>query len=473
MKIKYFSKINSSIQIKNAMMMAASAAGITLALGTPIGGVFFSMEVTSSFYLMSNIPYAFASASLCILCSKIFNYDADKNKLFKLPDKLNPISDSMIITDLFLFTLLGIISGIVGALLSIFVSKLVYIRRKAKIKFLTNRFYYCGIVAIIVSTITFIIKPLMVYDRDMLGFIFNKELPNTLRELNHPNEGILLLSLFVFKFIITVLCLGISMPAGIFAPFFMIGAYLGRGYGHSFRLIFNISEEAIYAMVGAASVMSGATHSISSAIIIFELTGQVSYLLPMLYTCLIANFTASCLSISFFDVFLLMKNLPHLPSVKSKELYKLNASNIMSRELYPILINNFTFIKSLEILMNIPRKYSLNIPIPIIDQSGIIRYTIGSRKLSKFLYHLFENYKWNYENEMQNKISTIINHLRKKVGNKHKSFGAYLKYKIKKVFYNLKEKQIHKINKVSEHVKMIELVTQLKEGNLNIKNSFN
>jgi len=464
MKIKYFAKINSSIHTKNAMMMAASAAGITLALGTPLGGVVFSMEVTSSFYLVSNLPFAFATAAMCTLFSKLLTYGTVDNALFKQPDKLQPISDSMILIDLVLFMILGAICGVIGASLSTLVSKLVHMRRKSKIKFLNDRFYYCGIVAIIVSTITFIIKPLMVYDRDMLGYIFNKDFPKHLNELNHPNEAIMFLSLFFFKFLITVLCLAINMPAGIFAPFFLIGAFLGRFYGHFFKLLFTISEEPIYAMVGAASVVSGATHSISSALIIFELTGQVSYFVPMLVTCIIANFTAQALAISFFDVILLMKNLPHLPSIKSQELYKLNAKNLMSTELYPIAQNNLTCINSLEILTSIPRKYSFNVPIPIIDAKGIIRYTVESKKLAKYLFHLFENYKLNYDDEMQSKLACLIDYLRKKVGNKHKNFPAYLKYKFKKIFYNSKEKHLHKVNKIAEQAKMNDLLFQLKQG---------
>ncbi len=47
MKISYFSEINISNSSKNNMLAAATAAGITLALGTPLGGVLFSIESTA------------------------------------------------------------------------------------------------------------------------------------------------------------------------------------------------------------------------------------------------------------------------------------------------------------------------------------------------------------------------------------------------------------------------------------------
>jgi H+/Cl- antiporter ClcA len=463
MKIKFFSKINSSTSTKNAMLSAAAAAGITLALGTPMGGVFFSMEVTSSIYLVGNIPKAFACTCICVLFSKLLHATNRNMNLFVAPEKLSPISDTVLILDVMFFILLGVICGIIGALLATLVSKLVYIRRKSKLKILNNRFYYAITISIIISIITFTVKPLMIFDRYMLGNLFNQNFPSDLDDLNHPSEGILLLVLFCFKFLITILTLGMNIPAGIFAPFFVIGAYFGRFYGHFFKIIFNLSEESIYAMVGAACVMSGATHSVSSAIIIFELTGQVSYLLPMLLSCLIANLTAQAFSISFFDVFLLMKNLPHLPSIKSNSLYQLTTEKIMMKELYPIKIDNFNYINSLEILLKIPRRYSRCIPIPIIDDFGIVRYTVQAKKLFKYVYRLFENYKLNYEAETQFQINSVIKHLDVKIRKKHRSFGQYLKYKIKKIFRSDKDKSCDRLNNIVEDERIAQTLSVLKE----------
>ena len=446
------------------MISAAAAAGITLALGTPLGGVIFSMEVTSSIYLVKNLVKAFSCATMCIIFSKIFKTTSKNMNLF-ISDKLKPLNDT---EDLIFFLILGILCGLIGACLSTFVSKLSYIRKKSNLKLIRNRFLYALICAIVISSITFTLKPLMIYDRYMLSYIFGTNLPKevkSLEEINHHSEAIQLLVLFAFKFLITVLSLTINMPVGIFAPFFLIGGYFGRFYAHLLKYIFDISEESIYAIVGAACVMSGATHSISSALIIFELTGQTSYIIPLIFSCLIANLTSQALSTSFFDVFLLMKNLPYLPSIKSNVLYTYNAKLMMSNNIYPFEINKINCINSLELLFNIPKKYAFS--IPVVNSKKIIKYTIKPKKLVKYIFHLYENFKLNYDPELQRKIFFIIKFIQRKLGKKYSSFFEYLKYKVRKIFISEKEKEILRLNKNLEEETLRLDLEFLKEYSIN------
>jgi H+/Cl- antiporter ClcA len=442
MKIKLFSSINNTQSSKHAMLAAAAAVGITLSLGTPIAGVLFSMEVTSSIYTVSNLVKALATSSLCIFISRLLNGAANMN-LFNAESNLPTYTLGF---DIVFMIILGIICGLIGAMLSTIVTKLAYIRRKTGLTLLNNRFYYAATAAVIISSITFTVKPLMIFDRKMLSYIFQAKLPNEFPtgDMNHPNEGILLLVLFGFKFVTTVLSQAINMPAGIFAPFFMLGAYFGRMYGHVLSYFLGTGTESLYAMVGAACVMSGATHSISSAIIIFELTGQSSYLIPMLAACLIANLTAQSISMSFFDVILLLKNLPHLPSIKTSSLYNLTAKDVMSTDIYRL--ENLTYMNALELLFSIPDKHYDT--IPIIDQiSGTIRYTIKSRKIAKYLFNLFESYKLNYEVEIQNRLFNVITYLRRKHGKKHSGFLQYLNAKVKKICMTSRDKERRRASK--------------------------
>jgi len=299
----------------------------------------------------------------------------------------------------------------------------------------------------------------------MLSYIFNTKLPSDIKyldEMNHNFRAIELLVLFCFKVLITVLSLTINMPVGIFAPFFLIGGYFGRFYANIVRYIFPISEESIYSIIGAACVMSGATHSISSALIIFELTGQSSYILPLLLSCLASNLTAQSLSSSFFDVFLLMKNLPHLPSIKSSNLYSTNAKVMMNSSVYPIKLNEINIINSIELLFKTPKKYAFS--IPVVDANNIIKYTIKPRKLIKYIFHLFENFKLNYEPEIQNKIFVMISFIRRKLGKKFPSFLDYLKHNLKKIFISEAEKLKMKTKK--------ELVEQEQKMNLEYLKEF-
>uniref|UniRef100_A0A668A7Q0 Chloride channel 2c n=1 Tax=Myripristis murdjan TaxID=586833 RepID=A0A668A7Q0_9TELE len=44
-----------------------------------------------------------------------------------------------------------------------------------------------------------------------------------------------------------------------------------------------------YAVVGAAALSGAVTHTVSTAVIVFELTGQISHILPVMIAVILAN----------------------------------------------------------------------------------------------------------------------------------------------------------------------------------------
>jgi len=52
-KLRIFNDFDSAT--KKNMLAAAVGAGVTATFGTPIGGVLFSIEVTSSYYMVANL----------------------------------------------------------------------------------------------------------------------------------------------------------------------------------------------------------------------------------------------------------------------------------------------------------------------------------------------------------------------------------------------------------------------------------
>ncbi len=57
--------------------------------------------------------------------------------------------------------------------------------------------------------------------------------------------------------------------------------------------------------------MTGAvTHTVSTAVICFELTGQISHILPMMVAVILANMVAQGLQPSLYDSIIQVKNCP-------------------------------------------------------------------------------------------------------------------------------------------------------------------
>eukprot|EP00966_Prymnesium_polylepis_P054605 1262315-Prymnesium_polylepis.1 len=84
----------------------------------------------------------------------------------------------------------------------------------------------------------------------------------------------------------------LPLPCGVFAPCLAIGAGVGRIVGDAMGGLLPHMGDSImpggYAVLGAASMAAGVTRTISSAILIFELTGGLQHVLPILVAVLVA-----------------------------------------------------------------------------------------------------------------------------------------------------------------------------------------
>ena len=107
-----------------------------------------------------------------------------------------------------------------------------------------------------------------------------------------------------------------------------IGAGLGRFYGECITYFFPTGMNPFYvrkknfpilagtyAVAGSAAFAGANTGALSSAVIAFEMTGQITHLLPVIVAILAATITARYLGPSIYDSLILLKKLPYLPSI--------------------------------------------------------------------------------------------------------------------------------------------------------------
>jgi CIC family chloride channel protein len=108
-----------------------------------------------------------------------------------------------------------------------------------------------------------------------------------------------LLFLLVAKMVATSLTIGIGGSGGVFAPSLFIGAMLGGAFGQSVAaLVPGVSGAAgSYALVGMAAVFAGAARApITAVLIVFELTGEYSLILPLMFAVSLATGVGHLLS---------------------------------------------------------------------------------------------------------------------------------------------------------------------------------
>ena len=110
---------------------------------------------------------------------------------------------------------------------------------------------------------------------------------------------LLLLTLVFIKMLATSLTIGSGQSGGIFAPSLFIGAMTGGAVGTLVHRLFPsiTATSGAYALVGMGAVVAATTHApITAIIIVFEMTGSYTIILPLMVACIIATIVTTSLS---------------------------------------------------------------------------------------------------------------------------------------------------------------------------------
>lgn len=107
----------------------------------------------------------------------------------------------------------------------------------------------------------------------------------------------------------------------------------------TFMYIVNLDYIGGYATVGAAAFSGAVTHTISVSVIIFEMTGQITHIVPIMIAVLISNAIAALLQPSIYDSIILIKKLPYLPDLLP------SSSGTSSISLFLSLLINLIYFK--------------------------------------------------------------------------------------------------------------------------------
>ncbi|MET7378305.1 chloride channel protein [Streptomyces sp. NPDC005526] len=108
-----------------------------------------------------------------------------------------------------------------------------------------------------------------------------------------------LLLLLAGKMLATSLTIGIGGSGGVFAPSLFIGAMLGSAYGIGVHHLLpgTAGAAGAYALIGMGATFAGAARApITAVVILFELTGEYSIILPLMLAIVLATATSHLLS---------------------------------------------------------------------------------------------------------------------------------------------------------------------------------
>ncbi|XP_026203781.1 chloride channel protein 1-like isoform X1 [Anabas testudineus] len=365
--MSFFSGVYQNPYCYTDILTVGCAVGVGCCFGTPLGGVLFSIEVTSTYFAVRNYWRGYFAATFSAFIFRVlsvFNKDAVTiTALFRTNFRMDFPFD---LQELPAFAIIGISCGFLGAFFVYLNRQVVLLMRRpnAMTRFLTNhRLIFPAVVTLIIATLTF--PP--GFGQFMAGELMPRECINSLFDnftwtkisgspppvglglsaawLHHDvSVFVILLLFFIMKFWMSAVATTMPIPSGAFMPVFILGAAFGRLVGEVMATLFphGIVFDGIlyriipggYAVIGAAALTGAVTHTVSTAVICFELTGQISHILPMMVAVILANMVAQGLQPSLYDSIIQVKKLPYLPELGFGHMsqYNIFVEDIMVRK---------------------------------------------------------------------------------------------------------------------------------------------
>ncbi|KAL8997538.1 MAG: hypothetical protein Q9169_003233 [Polycauliona sp. 2 TL-2023] len=289
-----FPKYNENGRKMRELLSAGCSAGLSVAFGAPIGGVLFSYEEISTYFPRKVLWRAFLCSLFAAMVLKALN-PTGTGKLVLFETNYG-VSYSAV--HYLVFVLLGIVGGLFGG---VFCKANFWWSKTFRKYAIISRYPVFEVFLVVLAT------GLLQYPNPMTREPGDVIIKNLLVDCRRKSEawvcqqeakgdntkyiGWLVYGTLV-KLVLTIITFGCKVPSGIIIPALDAGAFFGRLVGQWITTI----SPGIFAMVGAAAFLAGVSRmTISLCVIMFELTGELEYIVPHMIAILVAKWVADTL----------------------------------------------------------------------------------------------------------------------------------------------------------------------------------
>ncbi len=434
---------------KRDFVACGAAAGVCTAFSAPIGGILFALEEGTSYWSPSLTWRTFFCSMIALTTLYILNSIGSAfgkvgyNKLFSFGNFVfeEGGQSSFAVFELFLFILVGVFGGLIGAVFNDTNERITHWRMKRVNFSKQKRFVEVMLVSVLVSLVSFLLPlfwgkctPIptdenftesqlqlledLVPFRCVAGEEYNEvasliftDPGDAIRQLFHLHKhafsSAALILFFVSYISLAVLTYGIAVPSGLFVPSLLSGAAFGRLFGNVAHKIYpSLAFSNTYALIGAAAVLGGmARMTISLTVILLECTGNEQFVLPLMLTLMTARIVGSLWNEDLYHIHIhLKKGVKFLESelrsitrhhkyVRLRGIRSLgeNVSFSLVRLLYFSLVagqimgENVIFVRPVDrvgVIYDILTSCKhTNFPVVDTDDNGILYGTIGRNAL--------------------------------------------------------------------------------------------
>ncbi|MEA4889019.1 MAG: ClC family H(+)/Cl(-) exchange transporter [Clostridiaceae bacterium] len=268
-------KIGKGRLERKILMASGASAGLAAAFNAPMAGVVFALEEIFKY---------FSPVILLSMMSAAVAADFVSKQIFGLAPIFNfAITKGIPLNSYWILVVLGIILGVMGAIYNYALMKTKELYKKIKA----------------LNTKTRLIIPFLM--AGILGIIFPVVLGGghrIIEELTLKNSIGFLCLILVLKFIFSMVSFGSGAPGGIFFPLIILGATAGAVFAGISINYFGVNQELfnnfiILAMAGYFTAIVRAP--ITGIVLITEMTGSFTHILPLTVVAVTAYITADLL----------------------------------------------------------------------------------------------------------------------------------------------------------------------------------
>lgn len=295
-----FRKYRENSRKLREVLSAGCASGLSVAFGAPIGGVLFAYEEISTYFPRKVLWRAFVCSLFAAMTLRALNpTGTGKLVLFETNYGTSYKAYHYVV-----FVILGVAGGVFGGMFCKL--NFMWSRSFRKFDIIKNHPVLEVTLIVLITALSqypnpltrepgdVIIKNLLVDCDDARdsAYVCLRE-----RNVGGVDKGYLGYLLYgtLIKLVLTIITFGIKVPSGIIIPALDAGAFFGRLLGQLPSLASSISP-GIFAMVGAGAFLAGVSRmTISLAVIMFELTGELEFVVPNMIGIMIAKWVADAL----------------------------------------------------------------------------------------------------------------------------------------------------------------------------------
>ena len=252
------------------------------------------------------------------------------------------------------FAILGILGGVYGGLFIKLNMKIAKWRRSFRIA--QYPVFEVFLVAMVTALVNFPNRFMRARPAKLVHILFAECDPSKFDQWgicqldeNYTSIIIQLLSASGLGFLFASVTFGLKLPAGIILPSMAIGALYGRVVGQFVQTIQEGNPTSIffancepdrecvtpgtYAIVGAAAALGGVTRmTVSIVVIMFELTGALTYVLPIMIAVMLSKWTGDAFGKrGIYESWIHFSEYPFLDNKEDQQPPDIPASQVMTR----------------------------------------------------------------------------------------------------------------------------------------------